>query len=263
MNNKKFGLVGENISYSLSPKLHKLLFEFFGIDATYELIDVKKENFDGRIKQIIKDYDGFNVTKPYKNAILPFLDENFSGVVSVNTCTCGDIVQGYNTDIGGFEKSFTAMCPSTIGTVLMLGAGGAAASVACTLKALDTKAYIYNRTYSKAEQLALQYGHKAITINDKISPDIIINCTTLGLGGEQSLPDFVDLSNLKYAYDTIYNPPMTPFLLKAQSNGAKVQNGLGMLIYQAILSEKIWFNLKITPAEKQQAYEFCYKEMKL
>ena len=232
---KKFGLLGYNISYSLSPKIHAEYYEANEIKASYELVDTASLS---SVLDRLRFLDGFNVTQPYKQEILEYIDELMTDAGAVNTVkVANNKLIGYNTDGAGFLAHIRELGDAARlkdKDVLILGAGGAAAAIVPVVKAESAKVYIHNRSVDKAKALG--------TIADlpKLKPQVIINCTTLGLEGEDCLPNGIDLSKLEFAYDTIYNPPETPFLKKAKMCGAIIANGYRMLECQAYEAIKIW-----------------------
>jgi len=243
---KKFGLLGHNISYSLSPKIHTEYYKANGIDAVYELIDtpVLVSVFDR-----LRCMDGFNVTQPYKQEILPYINEFRAPMLAINTVKIidGKFI-GYNTDGAGFHAHVKELNIDFKDKVaLVLGAGGAATAIVPIVASEGAKVFIYNRSFEKASTLATACyceGHRPEAISrkgmPKLKPQVIINCTTLGLKGENCLPCGIDLSRLEFAYDTIYNPPLTPFLTEAKKQGANTANGYRMLECQAYEAIKIW-----------------------
>ncbi|MDE6399015.1 MAG: hypothetical protein K2L51_06815, partial [Clostridiales bacterium] len=133
------------------------------------------------------------------------------------------------------------------------GAGGAAKAVLDTLENKEgVRVSVYNRTYEKAQTLAR--GNICAVTRPSGKYDAVINCTSLGLHGEQSAPNDLQIGHAR-CYDLIYAPPETPFLHKAKAGGAKIQNGLGMLIYQAIASQEFWRETVFDRRTKKTLYK--------
>lgn len=242
---RKFALLGHNISYSLSPLIHSVIYEFYGIDASYELISATEEELDATVEKL-RGYDGFNVTKPHKINILRFLDEDRSETGSVNTVSVDKgRMTGYTTDGFGFSGHFGMVYGSPRGKkCLVLGAGGVARIIVPELIKNGAEVSIFNRTEPKAADMAAEFGcgHLSAGGLNGCRPEIVVNCTSCGLrAGEDPLPD-VNLSHLEFVYDTIYSPPVTD-LMKRCSAFAKTENGLGMLILQAIKADEIMLNI--------------------
>lgn len=234
----KFCVLGSDISYTLSPRLHAAVFRELGVRATYTVEDIPPERLDAEIPRLRFTYDGFNITKPHKAAILPYLDAKRCRVNAVNTVVRDEKGgwTGYNTDIIGFAGDLKALAGDVCGMLtLLVGAGGAAAAVAEALDAAGADLYIYNRTPAKAEALAREYRAKFAPDLRGIAPRLIVNAASVG--NVSPLPETADLSELRYAYDLVYSPPRSAFLRECELAGARTRNGLGMLIRQAIAAD--------------------------
>ncbi len=246
---KKFVLLGENIAYSLSPKIHSLIYEHMGIKADYGLLSATKAELPFKI-DYLRPLEGFNVTQPHKNDIVSYLDANKSEFSAVNTVKNENgKLTGYNTDGFGFLTHIKENYPDIKGkTVLVLGAGGMAEVAAKVLIKEGASVYILNRTFSKAEELAFASGAKAVKSAEKTAPHIIVNCSSQGLHDDDfCLPGF-DASLLEFAYDTIYFE--TPFSKILKSKNVRTVSGLKMLIYQAIRADEIFFDTEVKDKEK-------------
>ena len=234
-----FGLVGRNISYSFSRKFFSEKFTRLRIDATYENFDIEDIS---RLPEILSSPQlrGFNVTIPYKEEVIPYLDNlsaDAAAIGAVNTVRVEPdaSLTGHNTDWIGFYLSLLPMLDSSHKSALVLGTGGASKAVAYALAKLEIAVHSVSRTGN------LTYGNlKRIDFPD---PLIIVNCTPLGtfpnIGASPPLPeDFFRPGDI--AYDLIYNPAETQFLKTALMAGARTQNGLRMLEIQAEKSWEIW-----------------------
>lgn len=256
-------VIGDPIEHSLSPNVHTAALDAIGIGCCYKKIRVKK----GGLKEFIayakeNNIIGFNLTMPHKVDVLPFLsymDIDAKRFNSVNTVKfMPDGLYGYNTDGEGYCRSLNAVKRSFCGSnVIILGSGGVVRTLA--LKAAFEGAKhiaIFNRTIKKAENIA-DMVCKASSSNisafefdiNKLLPlcaecDILINATPLGMNGIKE--NFADLSFLNSLPDTalvsdlIYNPTETKLLKTAAGIGLDTLNGLGMLIYQALIADKIY-----------------------
>ncbi len=243
----KYCVLGSGIKYTLSPLLHGAVFAELGVRAEYTVRDVPENGLDVQMKELISDFDGFNVTKPYKRAVLGYLSEKRADIDAVNTVVNdGGRLIGYNTDIFGFGLAFDGLCGDVSGkSVLVIGAGGAAEAVLCALKKRGADVTVVNRTYERARELAKRYGAKAAERADGLRPAIAVNCATVGNDGVSSpLSGREDLSELEYAYDLVYSPAHTPFMKDCEKAGAKTANGLGMLIYQAVVADEIFLGME-------------------
>ena len=226
----KYCLIGEKLSHSYSAEIHKRL----GID--YSLKEIPK----GKLEDFIKscDYDGFNVTIPYKKVIMPFLSEikeEALKIGAVNTVLKKDgKLIGYNTDVSGFELSLKKSGVSLKDkNVLILGSGGAAAVARYAAEKQNAKTVIGVSRSGK-----INYDN----VYELKDTQVIINATPVG-----TFPDIFktpvipeNFPCLEFAFDMIYNPLKTEFLCRAESVGAKISSGLYMLTVQAIKAEEIW-----------------------
>lgn len=253
---KRALLIGHPLGHSLSPAFHTAAFCAAGIDATYRLADVLPENLAATVAALrAADVYGANVTVPYKQDVLPFLDalsDEARTLGAVNTIVNNDgELTGLNTDVPGFAADMRAQGIVVAGQqVILLGAGGAARAVAAALVGMGVgQLVIANRTPERA--LAIQRQYPAIatatSIADRDLTDILpnvallINATSVGLRGDQ-IPIAAELLNLlppsTVVYDLIYRP--TALLRAAQERGLRAIDGLGMLIHQGALAWEAW-----------------------
>jgi shikimate dehydrogenase len=250
---KKFGLIGKDISYSFSKKYftEKFSKELFD-DCTYENFDIPNiEEFPNVLKEN-PDLKGLNVTIPYKEAIIPFLDTMSDkafriGAVNVIRFTKKGTLKGYNSDWYGFKKSLEPLLQPHHKKALILGTGGASKAVAFALDKLGIFYTFVSREATdssdseQAKQNAIDYNRINTTTFDNFQ--IIINCTPLGTS-----PNTKEFPPIPYefftekhiAFDLIYNPEETQFLKKAKKKGATTKNGYEMLVFQAEKAWTIW-----------------------
>ena len=250
-----FGLIGYPVKHSLSPVMHNAAFKKFNISGKYGLYEKKPEELESFFKSLDKsDIYGLNVTVPYKEKVLKFVelekeDAYLKIIQSVNTIVrmnCKWI--GFNTDIPGFEISLKENFNPANKKTAMLGAGGAARSVAYVLaKSGAEEICIFDIDKRKSNNIVNMV--KELFPNMKISAaasiealnikgkDLLINATPIGLKKED--PCLIKKEMLHeslFVYDLIYNPMETKLLSLAKGVGSKVSNGLGMLLYQGALS---------------------------
>ena len=243
--NKKvrFGLVGRDISYSFSKgyftqKFHDLKLN----DHSYENFDLAKiEEFEHLIKTNT-NIKGFNVTIPYKQAVMPYLtelDEKAKKIGAVNTIKVSSKgLKGYNTDAYGFQKSFEPLLKPHHQKALILGTGGASKAIAFVLGELGITHTFVSRNPDKD-----QLSYNDLTQKIMETSTVIINCTPLG-----THPNVTVKPNIPYEYitsnhllyDLIYNPSKTAFLAAGESQGAAIGNGQIMLEFQAEKAWEIW-----------------------
>ena len=246
---KKYLVIGNPIEHSLSPKLHNHWFEKNNINAIYN----KKQINESDIKDIISELrnekiDGINVTVPFKQSIIPFVDElsvEANNAQSVNTIYKeNNKVLGHNTDINGFELAIKKKNYDIKGKkIFILGAGGVVPSIILALKKMGAdKIILSNRTKKKAEQLKKIFPNLEIVNWGEIPEfNMIINATSLGLNkGDEIKLDYAGVGPNKLFYDVIYNPKQTKFLSRAKQFGNQTENGKMMFIYQAHQAFTLW-----------------------
>lgn len=264
---KIFGLIGYPVKHSLSPLMHNAAFKALNLDARYELFELKPQELENFLKSLSqKNIYGLNVTIPYKEQVIPFLDNisaqaGLIGAVNTIRHSRGKL-EGFNTDGEGFLKHLTedlGFSPEGK-TVSVIGAGGAAKAVAVYLgKAGVKRVTIYDTQEEKLNKLLahLKANFKGIEFNQADSidglkinnSDLLVNATPIGM--KESDPLIVSEGQMHrglLVYDLIYNPKETKLLKLAKEKGALVSNGLGMLLYQGMLSFEIWTG-EIAPKE--------------
>ena len=248
-NIKKYLVIGNPISHSLSPDLHNYWLKKNNIDGIYNkekmnLSDL--ENFFINLKN--KKIAGANVTIPFKKDVISYMDKlsvEADLTQSVNTIYLkDDKIVGHNTDISGFELALKDIGYDVAGKrILILGAGGVVPSIIFALNKMKaSKILISNRTRSKAENLNNHFKYLGIVDWGELPEfEMIINATSVGLKSNEKLNlDFSKIGNNKFFYDVIYNPRETNFLKTGKKLGNKTENGKKMFIYQAAEAFKIW-----------------------
>ncbi|MCB0443697.1 MAG: shikimate dehydrogenase [Flavobacterium sp.] len=242
--NKRFGLIGKNISYSFSKKYFTEKFEKEKLEkCSYENFDLQTISQFPKIYRENKDLKGLNVTIPYKEKIIPYLDQldkNASKIGAVNCIkfTKKGKLKGYNTDYFGFKKSIQPLLQPHHQKALILGTGGASKAIAFALNKLGI---LYTFVSRSRKEDALDYKYINATTFDNYQ--IIINCTPLG-----THPNLAECPPIPYefftsehlAFDLIYNPEESEFLKRAKTNNAVTKNGYQMLVLQAEKGWKIW-----------------------
>jgi shikimate dehydrogenase len=240
---RKYGLIGYPLGHSFSQKyftekfqqegIENVSFENFSIPSIEDLEDVLLNNVDLK---------GLAVTIPYKKQVLDYLDESSTAVKQIGACNCITIengkLTGHNTDVIGFEQSFTRHLQPHHKQALILGTGGAALAIEYVLNKLQIPFQYVSRT---RKENMISYAD--VTENLMDACQIIINCTPLG-----TFPDVNEcpplpyqlLTEKHYLYDLVYNPPLTRFLKEGAERGAIIQNGYDMLVLQAEANWEIW-----------------------
>jgi len=246
MPDRLFGLIGKTLKHSFSKQYFTDKFQKENIKNTrYELFELDSiDEIDNLFHR--PGLLGFNVTIPYKLEVIPFLDSldesaEKVGAVNVVKITSDQTKIGYNSDYYGFKKSLENWTDTKkIKNALILGTGGASKAIIEVLKDIDIKINIVSRSKGKGD---LTYEN---INNDKefiAENRLIINCTPLGTHPNvDAKPDiqYQWLSKNHYLYDLVYNPEITSFMNEGKKYGAKVKNGLEMLVLQAEKSWEIW-----------------------
>jgi shikimate dehydrogenase len=250
---KKYIVIGNPVTHSFSPKIHNYWFKQNDLDYFYEKRQIKKEDLESVIETLRSgEVDGINVTLPFKQAVIPLIDELTplaKKAQSVNTILKKkNIIIGDNTDINGFKLALEHIKYKAKGKkAFILGAGGVSPSIIIALEKLGIKHIaISNRTISKAENLKKIYpALEIIEWGKSVDFDIAINATSLGLDKEDSINiDIVKNGSKKLFYDVIYNPEKTKFLVRGEEKKNEIENGKMMFIYQAQLSFEIWHGFR-------------------
>ena len=252
---KKYFVIGNPISHSLSPELHNHWIKENGVDAIYDKKLLNKSELENLISDIKQgNVNGVNVTVPFKNAVISYLDElseEAKATQSVNTIYFKDKkVIGHNTDIEGFKNAIKKInFDFNNKKIFILGAGGVVPSIIyASMKMGSSEILISNRTKEKAEKVKNNFDNiKLINWGDIPNFDVIINATSLGLMKEDKINlDLNKIGKNKLFYDVIYNPTETHFLNTGKKQGNKYENGKLMFVYQASLAFKLWHGIEPT-----------------
>ena len=255
MKNKKlYAIIGKPVTHSLSPVLHNHWFNKYNIEASYSLIDIDDHDLQSVIEKIkSKKLHGVNVTLPYKQKIIPYLDRLINDARltnSVNTIYLdnNNTVVGENTDVYGLQAAYLKEIVSENNKkALVIGAGGVSPSVIFSLKKSNIQNIsIVNRTHDKSIFLKKKFSFLNIIewkfLKEEISNfDIIINATSLGLkNGQEFEFNFENVKKNLIYIDTVYNPIETKTIKFLKENNVKTFGGLDMFIYQGQKSFYLW-----------------------
>ena len=249
---RKYLVIGNPIEHSLSPLLHNFWIKKNNINALYEKQLLKGNEFEKILSDVrANKLHGINVTVPFKNTVIPFLDQlsdTAQKTQSVNTIfKSQNKLVGDNTDVYGFSEAIklTNFNPANK-KVLILGAGGVVPSVLLALKNMGVdQITLSNRTLEKAIYLKKSFPFiKVINWGEIIKSDLVINATSVGIKKNEEIKlDYTKLDGQLF-YDVIYNPPKTKFLENAKNSGKKTENGKNMFIYQAMKAFQTWHGIK-------------------
>lgn len=238
---RRFGLIGKKLGHSFSKNFFGAYFLEKGIDATYENVELSSID---EVKSVLQSgFSGLNVTVPYKEAVIPFLDElspeaKAIGAVNVIHFMNGQSV-GYNSDAFGFHQSIKPFLLNVHERALLLGTGGAAKAVKHVFQQIGLD--VISASRSPEGERGFNYDE----INEHMvrACKVIVNCTPIGMYPDvDSSPafPFEFLTSEHLVVDLIYNPEKTLFLKRAEENGAVILNGSSMLKEQALRSWDIW-----------------------
>lgn len=244
----KFGLIGKNISYSFSEGYFLKKFEKLNLkELTYKNFDIPEiMEFPFLIYQREEEFSGFNVTIPYKETIVKYLDrldadaEKIGAVNTIKVMGNNELV-GFNTDAYGFENSLKPLLKEYHKKALILGTGGASKAVAFVLDKLGIDFLYVSRNPSKENEIS----YKELDAEIIESHKLLLNCSPVGtFPNIEKSPDipYEFITNKHYLFDLIYNPSETKFLANGKQKGAQIKNGLEMLELQAERSWEIWNN---------------------
>ena len=238
-----FGLIGYPLTHSFSKNYFSEKFKREEIkDCVYENFQLDNINLLSKILRDNPTLEGINVTIPYKESVLQFLNETNEIVRQIGACNCikvrnGNLI-GYNTDVSGFEKSLTSRLQPHHTNALILGTGGAAKAVEFVLKRKNISYQCVSR-----KSLANNLTYEQVTEDVIKKSTLIINTTPVGMYPHVNevppLP-YDAITPQHFLFDLIYNPEKTLFLKEGEKRGAMIQNGYDMLVYQAEESWRIW-----------------------
>lgn len=264
---RKLCIIGDPVVHSKSPLLQNAMCRALGLDYVYLCQPVKPEGLEDFLRAAkTLGYAGFNATMPFKELLIPYLDrldplaEKLGAVNTV--CIKDGKLYGYNTDCPGYVAALRAGGFAPRGkSALLLGAGGAAKAVAVGLAdAGAARIAIANRTREKAETVAGLISGQGAVLDWNMAAlkaeaqgcDLLVNATSLGMGGQGQFEDFSFLDALPKAAlvsDLIYHPARTELLVQAGKRGLRTVNGLPLLMRQAILALE-HFTGQAVPPEK-------------
>ncbi len=280
-----YGIIGYPLGHSLSPAMHNAAFKELEVPAEYKLFPLREEelnDFFVNLHEKNSPIFGLNVTVPYKEAVIKYLDvvSPFAQEVNaVNTIVVAENrhLVGHNTDGPGFLTHLTELQFSTANKrIAILGAGGttrAILAVLCLVPERPQSILIYNRTRSKLDAMLKDLGQRlemsivrAVDTIDDLNielADLVINTTSVGMKADDPLlvNENVLHPNM-LVYDVIYNPSETLLLQAARKRGANVSNGLGMLFYQGVLALQHWADMTIEERVKTKMREALDEALK-
>lgn len=237
-----YALIGEHLGHSLSVPVHEAIFRHLGIQADYRLIEIPRMRFREEVPRLMAELDGFNVTIPYKQEILPFLrdmDDATRAIGAVNTVTRDG--RGHNTDVPGFMDELRRGGIEPSGKpCFVLGTGGAAKAARVALEHMGAASVTMVSRHPQEED---EIDYAAL---DTAFSGVLVNATPAGMwpdvDGCPIRREALDaiLRRAAGVADMIYNPPETVLVRAARQRGIPACMGMGMLIAQAVEAEKLW-----------------------
>ena len=272
MSDKRFGLIGKKLDYSRSPEIHSHIARVMDLNLSYELLEVADASM---LKDTLsQNFDGYNVTTPYKEAVMPLLDEIdpiAKRIGAVNTIArVGSKLVGYNTDYYGFLMTLAQfeIDVTEAHTAVVLGSGGAAKMAVTALKDVGfSEVVVVSRNPKEIRgsfpdlQCVTYESYCSKTRTVATSKHLLVNCTPIGHMGETGKQQLEKLpfQDIGWVVDLNYNPSDTLLLQLARNHGVKAVNGLKMLIAQAVKAEFIWnSNTLVSVDEVLKALEDVY-----
>src|SRR5579863_4382130 len=242
-----YGVAGDPVAHSLSPAIMNAAFRRENVNAVYLALHAKTlKDLLNCVREI--PIHGLSVTMPYKEAILPYLDNTDSHTTKIGACNTVVRAQdgklyGFNTDTSGVVRPLERRLSTLEGArILVLGAGGAARAAVFGLKERGSEVYILNRSLAAAKKLSHQARARIVKRPDlkKLAFDVIINATPVGMGNTRETPLHAEEINARYVFDMVYDPGETRFLKLAKERGAQVIPGIEMFVHQAARQFEIW-----------------------
>ena len=252
---EKYALLGYPLKHTMSPPIHKRLFELDGISAEYEVCETSPENLEKQA-EYLNSLGGYNITIPFKVDIIKFLDGLDDSAKRYNSVNCvvnrdGKNI-GYNTDCFGFLRSLESAGAGLGGKVLQIGCGGVGRMMAieaalhgADLTIVSLPEFIGGAQAAAHEALHLNPKAKINVItHDKISGefDLLVNASPVGMFPKVDECPVTEqvIKSCKCVFDAIYNPDVTKLMAIAEQNGIKAIGGMAMLVWQAAVAHEIW-----------------------
>jgi len=241
-----YGVAGDPVAHSLSPAIMNAALRRENVNGVYLALHAKTlKDLLTCVREI--PIHGLSITMPYKEAILPHLDNTDSHTTKIGACNTVVRAQdgklyGFNTDAAGVVRPLEQRITIENSKILVLGAGGAARAAVFGLKERGAEVYILNRTPAPAQKLARQARARLVKRPDlkKYSFDVIINATPVGMGNTRETPLNEDEIRARYVFDMVYDPPESKFLKLAKTRGAEIIPGIEMFVHQAARQFEIW-----------------------
>lgn len=267
---KKYALIGHPLGHSLSPQIHKRLFELSGVKAEYELTDISPEELKERY-EYLGSLSGFNITIPHKISIINFCDKLSEGAERYGSVNCvkveNGVRTGYNTDVLGFVKSVEKLGASLNAKVCLLGCGGVGRMIAIesAFQGAELTIAVRKEDFPVAEgvkgEIERLIPDKKVRVMGlwevKGGFDLVINATPVGMYPKTEFAPLEknQLNEVKYLFDVIYNPVETKLVKEAREMGISASSGMDMLVLQAVAAHEIWDGSKYRQEDIEKLIE--------
>jgi len=261
-NTKVYGILGQPVRHSLSPVMHNAAFAALGIDAVY--LPMPVDDIEGAVRGIrALGFGGVSVTIPFKEAVLPYLDEvdeTSRRIGAVNTIKIAETIEGRflrgsNTDWVGAVRALQEVTALQDRHVVVLGSGGSARAVGFGLLNAGAKVTLCSRNRHKGQELAarLRCLWQPLAMVDAVGGDILVNTTSVGMNSDDSLMPAQTLRHYQVVMDIIYSPLHTRLLRDAAMAGCTIIHGLEMLLFQGVAQFELWTEREAPVAVMRQA----------
>lgn len=265
---RKFAILGETLGHTMSPPIHKELFEIKNREFEYEILEIAPKDLKAN-RELLDSLNGYNITIPHKMSIIDFTDELDSSAKRYNSVNCivnkGGKHIGYNTDCNGFLETIKSMNIKFEGNVLLIGCGGVGRMMAIEAALAGAELYIAVLESDLVLAQKVQKEIKAIkpdakiniVLNTEINTDInytlLMNACPVGMYPQTDACPVGDevIKASDAVFDVIYNPIETVLMKKAKTMGKKACGGMAMLVWQAVVAHKIWDGDEYTNEEVQ------------
>ncbi len=269
---RSYALIGHPIGHSMSPYIHSRLFELSNRNDEYSTLDIMHDKLSSSFHAELIKLGGFNITIPYKTAIIPLIDvlsEEAALYGAVNCVACGDRIRGYNTDAYGFKAALAMRSIPLSGKVLLLGSGGAARTVAYEAALAGCEVTIAARSQSGAmlkDEIKNKIGKEVfVAAYEDIHGgyDLVVNATPVGMYPNTDASPLLceQLYDCKALFDAVYNPRETLLVKYAKENGMAVAEGMAMLVMQAVKAHEIWYGASFSNEQIEAVIDGAYSEM--
>ncbi len=272
---QKFAVIGHPIGHTMSPFIHKELFKLQNIEIEYSVFDIHPDSLSTEIHETLGELQGFNITIPHKEAIIPLLDSIDQSALKYDAVNCvlrkNNKLYGCSTDAFGFTKALENKGVSLSGKVLVLGSGGAARTLA--REAADRGCHVtlavresgINKAEHLKKWLCDNGGVADICTLNKIEGeyDLLINATPVGMypNPDSSPVTEQQLKRCKAVFDAVYNPEKTLLLKMAEKNSIKTVGGMAMLVWQAVKAHEFWYKAEFDPKDVEKIIDGANREM--